>query len=123
MSKEITYISKVYISSLKESEQVITVTTQNLSPAGDVINLNTKLLVINPLISTSSLEVLQPEVSDVFPYKVVTPYLPNGHKLILSPSVKVFPTASQNYYMATKFERYNPVVARSLNRQFEQLQS
>lgn len=121
MSKEITYISNVLISLLKENDEVITVTTENLSPNGDVFTLDNRVLTVNPLISTSSLNELQPEVSDVFPYKAVTPKLPNGHTLILSPSTQVFPTASQNYYMVTKFQRYNPDVIRSINREFEEL--
>lgn len=120
-NKNITYISKVITSLFKQNEDVITIQTETLSPEGDTFIVDNRVLTVSALVTTSSLNELTPEISETFPYKIVTPKLSNGHTLILSPNTAVFPTASQNYYMATKFDRYNPTVIRSIDREFQEL--
>lgn len=120
-SQQATYLSNVLANINKENGDITTITTQYFSDDGDVFEIDNRVLRTSALLTTSSLEELKPEISNVYPYKVVTPQLPNGSTLILSPSIETIPTASQNYYTSIKFERYQPSILRALDRQFTEL--
>ncbi len=121
-NKTATYISPVLVNANKENGDVVTIETEYLSPEGDTFQLNMNVLQPSALITTSSIAELKPEVSDVFPYKIVTPTI-SGSTLILSPSIETSPTASQNYYVAIKFERYQPSILRAIDRTFRELET
>lgn len=71
--------------------------------------------------TTQSLQELQPEISNVYPYKIVPPTDIDGSTVILSPTIDTNPTASQNYYTPIYFERYDPTIIKLLNTQFTEL--
>jgi hypothetical protein len=115
------YISKVLIDAKKQNDDVITVSTKYFSPAGDVYELDTRTL--SPLLvqTTQSLQELKPEISEVYPYKIVTPIDFDGATLLLSPSIDTQPTASQGYYAPIYFERYNTDILVNIDKRFTEL--
>lgn len=115
------YISKVLVDLKKQNEDVITVSTKYFSPDGDVYELDTR--TISPLLvqTTQSLQELKPEVSDVYPYKIVTPIDFDGATLLLSPSIDTQPTASQGYYAPVYFERYDQDILVNIDKRFTEL--
>lgn len=115
------YIPKFLVDLNRENDDVITVTTNYLSPQGDVYVLDTR--AINPVIiqTTQSLQELQPEISTVYPFKIVTPIDVDGSTIILSPTPETQPTASQGYYVPIYFERYRQEFMESINKTFTEL--
>ena len=115
------YISKVLIDLKKKNDDVITVSTKYFSPDGDVYELDTR--TISPLLvqTTQSLQELKPEISDVYPYKIVTPIDFDGATLLLSPSIDTQPTASQGYYAPVYFERYDQDILVNIDKRFTEL--
>jgi hypothetical protein len=101
--------------------KTVTISTEYLSPEGDTFTLEGSVLSDIAVQTTESLNELVPEVSTVYPYKVVTPIEPDGSTLILSPDVDTVPTASQNYYAPVVFERYQRPVLTAIDRQFKEL--
>lgn len=115
------YIPKFLVDLKKKNEEIITVSTRYFSPEGDIFELDTRALSPNLIQTTQSLQELQPEISTVFPFKIVTPIDFDGVTVIQSPSVNTEPTASQGYYAPIYFERYNAEVVRNINTQFTEL--
>jgi len=115
------YIPKFLVDLKKNNEDIITVTTQYFSTAGDVYELDTRTVSPNLIQTTQSLQELQPETSDVYPFKIVTPLDFDGSTLLISPSVNAHPTASQGYYAPIYFERYNMDVVRNIDTAFTEL--
>jgi hypothetical protein len=115
------YISKVFVNQLVDNSENVKITTEYLSPSGDVFSLDYRAISPNVIQTTSSLNELQPEVSTVYPYKSVTPIDVDGASIIMSPNVNTFPTASQNYYAPVYFERYNPNILRVIDKTFTEL--
>ena len=115
------YIPKFLVDLNRENEDVITVSTKYFSPAGDVYTLDTR--TISPVLiqTTQSLQELRPEISNVYPFAIVTPIEFDGSTLIMSPSITSSPTASQNYYAPIYFERYNSEVILNINKSFSEL--
>lgn len=115
------YISKVFIESQTQNSDIITIETNFLSPEGDAFTLERRVLNPTLLKTTSSINELKPEVSDVYPYKIVTPVLDDGTTLLVSPTIDTPVTASQNYYVPIYFERYSPDILRRIDRNFTEL--
>jgi hypothetical protein len=115
------YISKVFVETQTQNSDVITIETNFLSPEGDTFTLERRVLEPTLLKTTSSINELKPEVSDVYPYKIVTPTLNDGTTLLVSPSIDTPVTASQNYYVPIYFERYSPDILRRIDREFTEL--
>jgi hypothetical protein len=115
------YISKVLVELNRNNDDVIKVSTNYLSPEGDEYVLDRQ--TVSPILiqTTQSLQELQPEVSNVYPFKIVTPLDFDGSTIILSPSVDTQPTASQGYYVPIYFERYNTEVVQAINTEFTEL--
>ena len=115
------YISKFLVNLRKNNEEVITVTTRYFSPEGDVYELDTRTL--SPLLTqtTQSLQELQPEISNVYPFKIVTPIDVDGATVLLSPTINAVPTASQGYYVPIYFERYNLDFMQNVDKTFTEL--
>lgn len=115
------YIPKFLVNLQKNNEEVITVTTRYFSPTGDVYELDTR--TISPLLTqtTQSLQELRPEISNVYPFKIVTPIDIDGSTVLLSPTVASSPTASQGYYVPVYFERYKTTFVQNINKQFTEL--
>jgi len=115
------YIPKFLVDLKKDNEDIIIVSSSYFSPEGDVYELDTRTLSPNLLQTTQSLQELQPEISTVYPFKIVTPLDFDGSTMIQSPSMTTQPTASQGYYAPIYFERYNPDVVRNIDTQFTEL--
>lgn len=115
------YLSKIFVQQKKSNDDVITITTQYFSPEGDIYELDQSLISPSLVQTTQSLNELEPEISNEYPYKIVTPIDIDGATIILSPSINTFPTASQNYYVPIYFERYKPEILRAINKNFLEL--
>jgi hypothetical protein len=115
------YIPKFLIDLNRNNEDIITVTTQYLSPNGDVYELDTRAISPVMIQTTQSLQELQPEVSDVYPFKIVTPVDIDGSTLLLSPTPQTNPTASQGYYAPIYFERYKQDFLNNISKDFIEL--
>jgi hypothetical protein len=115
------YIPKFLVDLKKNNEDIITVTTQYFSPDGDVYELDTRTLSPNLIQTTQSLQELRPEISTVYPFKIVMPLDFDGSTILQGPSMTTEPTASQGYYAPIYFERYNPDVIRNIDTQFTEL--
>lgn len=118
-----TYISKVIVKSSKNAGKTIKISSNYLSPSGDVFTLEGSVIEDVAINSQESINDLSPEISTTYPYKVVTPIEPDGSTLILSPDVNTTPTASQNYYAPVVFERYQRPILTAIDRQFTELTS
>jgi len=115
------YIPKFFVNLKRDNEDVITVSTQYFSPEGDVYELDKRTISPSVIQTTQSLAELNPEVSNVYPFKIVPPKDVDGSTIILSPSIETFPTASQNYYIPVYFERYNQQVVTLIDKEFREL--
>jgi hypothetical protein len=115
------YIPKFIVDLNRNNDDIITVRTNYLSPEGDVYELDTR--TISPVLiqTTQSLQELQPEISTVYPFKIVTPLDPDGSTVLLSPTINSLPTASQGYYVPIYFERYQPEFLENIDRSFTEL--
>lgn len=115
------YIPKILVELNRNNEDIITVSTNYLSPSGDVYTLDKE--TVSPILiqTTQSLQELQPELSDAYPFKIVTPLDYDGSTIIISPSVETQPTASQGYYVPIYFERYNDDVISLIDSSFSEL--
>jgi hypothetical protein len=116
-----TYIPKFLVNVNRENEDIIFVSSSNFSALGDVYTLDKRAISPNVIQTTQSLNELQPEVSSVYPFKVVTPVDIDGSTIILTPTIENVPTASQHYYAPVYFERYRPSVILSLDKTFTEL--
>ena len=115
------YIPKFLVDLKKNNEDIIIVSSSYFSPSGDVYELDTRTLSPNLVQTTQSLQELQPEVSVVYPFKIITPLDFDGSTILQSPSMTTQPTASQGYYAPIYFERYNSDVIRNIDTQFTEL--
>ena len=115
------YISKILINQNKNNEDITKINTQFLSNEGDVFTLDVRTLSPIVIPTTSSIQGLQPEVSSMYPFKIVPPIESDGTSLLLSPNIRTSVTASQNYYSPIYFERYRKVVLEAIDREFVEL--
>jgi len=115
------YIPKFLVDVNRDNEDIITVSTQYFSSGSDIYELDKRTISPSVIETTQSLQELKPEISDTYPFAIVPPKDFDGSTILLSPSIETFPTASQNYYTPIYFERYNPTVLSSVNKQFQEL--
>jgi hypothetical protein len=115
------YIPKFLVDLNKNNEEIIIVSSSYFSPEGDIYELDTRTLSPNLIQTTQSLQELQPEISTVYPFKIVTPLDFDGSTILQSPSMTTQPTASQGYYAPIYFERYNADVIRNIDTRFTEL--
>ena len=115
------YIPKFLVDLKKNNEDIITVATKYFSPEGDVYELDVRTLAPNLIQTTQSLQELRPEISTVYPFKIITPLDFDGSTILQSPSMTTEPTASQGYYAPIYFERYNADVIRNIDTRFTEL--
>lgn len=115
------YLPKFLADLDKKNGDVIIVSSSYFSPKGDVYVADTRVLSPSVIQTTQSLQELQPEISSVYPYKIVPPTDFDGSTVILSPTIDTNPTASQNYYTPIYFERYNPAVIYEIDTRFTEL--
>jgi hypothetical protein len=117
------YISKFIVELNRDNDDITFVSTSYFDTNGDVYVLDKR--TVNPAIiqTTQSLQELQPEVSETFPFKVVVPLDPDGVNVLQVPTVETVPTASQHYYAPIYFERYNPDVINRIEKSFVELTS
>lgn len=112
------YISKVFINTNTTNDDVVRITTKKFSPAGDIYELDLRVISPNIIQTEKNINELKPEISNVFPFKIVPPLDPDGSVIILSPTVETEVTASQNYYVPIYFERYDINILRQLDKEF-----
>lgn len=115
------YIPKFVVNLNKNNEDIIFVSESYFSPSGDIYELDKRTVAPIVIQTTQSLNELVPEVSDTYPFKIVTPIDEDGATILLSPSVDSVPTASQHYYAPIYFERYLPEVLNNLDKTFVEL--
>lgn len=115
------YISKIYVNLQTTNDDVIVVKTKKLSSNGDIFELDRRVISPNVIQTVKSLDELQPEISDTFPFKIVPPIDETGKMLLGVPSLDNEVTASQNYYTPVYFERYNLDVLREIDKDFLEL--
>lgn len=115
------YIPKFLVNLPRDNDDIITVTTNYLSTGGDVYELDTRTLSPILIQTTQSLQELQPEISTVYPFKIVTPVDPDGSTVIISSTPETQPTASQGYYAPIYFERYNADFMQNIDKNFTEL--
>lgn len=116
-----TFLQKFLVTLPKTNDDAITVSTQNFSQEGDIFTVDTRVINPSVILTTQSLQELQPEISDVYPFKIVTPLDYDGSTIIISPSIETQPTASQGYYVPIYFERYNRDVVFNIDKTFTEL--
>lgn len=115
------YIPKFIVDLNRDNEDIITVSTQYFSPDGDVYELDKRTVSPSVIQTTQSLQELQPETSNVYPFAIVPPKDYDNSTILLSPSIETFPTASQNYYAPVYFERYNFQIIGLIDKNFNEL--
>lgn len=115
------YIPKFIIDINRHNDDVITVSTKHFSPEGDVYVVDKRTVSPSVIQSEQDFEDLKPEISTVYPFKVVTPQDYDGSTVMLSPSSNTIPSASQNYYVPVWFERYEQQIVSSINTAFTEL--
>ena len=115
------YIPKFLVDLKKNNEDIIIVSSSYFSLNGDVYELDTRTLSPNLVQTTQSIQELQPEISTIYPFKIITPLDFDGSTILQSPSMTTQPTASQGYYAPIYFERYNPDVIRNIDTTFNEL--
>lgn len=115
------YIPKFLVELNRNNDDIITVTTEYLSPSGDIYELDKRS--INPVLiqTTQSLQELRPELSTTYPFKIVTPIDLDGSTVIVSATPQAIPTASQGYYVPIYFERYAQDFMQNINKEFTEL--
>lgn len=116
-----TYIPKFIVDIKRDNKDILFVSSSAFSAEGDVYTLDVRTVSPNVIQTTQSLNELKPDVSDVYPYKVVTPIDYDGATILLVPSIENEPTASQHYYAPIYFERYNKTVLNNIDRRFLEL--
>lgn len=115
------YISKVIVNQQTKNNDVVKISTEYLSPEGDVYTLDTEAISPSVIQTTTSINELEPEVSNVYPYKSVTSIDFDGSTILLTPTVDRIVTSSQNYYAPVYFERYKKEVLTSIDKNFYEL--
>lgn len=117
------YIPKFIVDLDRANEDVRFVSTSYFAPdgSGDVFILDKRTVRSSALQTTQSLQELQPDVSDKYPFKIVTPLDVDGATIIQVPTIEGVPTASQHYYAPMFFERYNQEVVNRIDKSFKEL--
>jgi hypothetical protein len=115
------YIPKFLVDLRRNNDDIITVTTNYLSPEGDVYELDTRAVSPVMIQTTQSLQELRPEISNTYPFKIITPIDPDGSTVLLSPTPDAIPTASQGYYVPIYFERFQSDFLQSIDKNFSEL--
>jgi hypothetical protein len=117
-----TYIPKFLVTlKNKENDDLIFVSSSNFSTNGDVYILDKRVILPNVIETEESLNNIQPDVSDVYPFKVVLPLDADESSILYTPTIENPPTASQYYYTPLYFERYRPSIVNAINRDFTEL--
>lgn len=116
------YLPKFLVELKRQNEDVDMVTTRYLV-SGSITSYELDTRVIAPVLvnTTESLAELRPDISNVYPFKIVTPIDTDGSTIILTPSIETTPTASQGYYAPIYFERYDHTVIKAIDTSFKEL--
>jgi hypothetical protein len=116
------FISKLYVNINARNDDIIKITTKKLSSGGDTFELDTRTISPNVIQSEKSINELNPEISNTYPFKVVVPTDDTGKTTIYSPTIEFEVTASQSYYVPVYFERYDADIIREINKEFEEFE-
>jgi hypothetical protein len=116
-----TYISQFLVDRKRDNNDIVTVTSQYID-GNNIYELDQRVIAPNVVQTEDSLLELKPEISEIYPYKIVLPTESDGSTLLLSRTINTPVTASQNYYVPLYFERYNVNIMRAINKDFEELE-
>jgi hypothetical protein len=114
-----TYLPRFLADRKKDNNDIVTITSQYLEN-NNIYEIDQRVIEPNVVQTEESLIDLKPEVSSVYPYKIVLPTEEDGATLLLSRTINTPVTASQNYYIPLYFERYNVDIMRAINKDFEE---
>jgi hypothetical protein len=115
------FVPKVLVSSRFNNKDIVNIETTELDENNFEYKIYERVLQPSAIVTENNLIELQPEISEVYPFKIVPPVTETGVTRLLSPSITTAPTASQNYYLPLYEERYNHDVLRLLVRDFVEL--
>jgi len=115
------YVPKFIVDVNRYNEDILIVSSSNFSPQGDTYVVQRAAVSPSVIQTTQSLNELRPEISNVYPYKAVTPLDFDGSTVILTRGPETVPTASQHYYAPVYFERYKQEVVQLVDDQFTEL--
>lgn len=115
------YISKVFVNTRNNDDDVIQISTERLTDEGDIFVVDERVLSPSLVKTQTSIDELKPEVSNAYPFKITTPVDEADSTIILSPRIDTPVTASQNYYVPIYFERYDIDTIRLIDRSFTEL--
>jgi hypothetical protein len=116
-----TFVPTKIVDSKKQNEDIVNVEYKKLDDDNFVYTIYQRELSPSILLTESDLFELKPEVSEIYPFKIVTPVSDEGVTEILAPSITSHPTASQNYYIPIYTEYYVHDVLRLIDRSFVEL--
>jgi hypothetical protein len=116
-----TFISKKLVDSKKKNRDFVDVEYTKLDDNDVPYTIYRREISPSILHTEEDLIELKPEVSDIYPFKIVTPTNADGVTEILTPSLTAYPTASQNYYIPVYTEYYTHEVLRLIDREFREL--
>jgi hypothetical protein len=114
-----TYIPQFLVDRKKDNNDIVTITSEYLEN-NNIYELDERVIQPNVVQTEESLADLKPEVSPVYPYKIVLPTESDGATLLLSRTINTPVTASQNYYIPLYFERYNIDIMRAIDKEFKE---
>jgi hypothetical protein len=114
-----TYLPRFLVERRAKNNDVVTVTSQYIF-GNNIYELDQRVIDPKVVQTEESLIELKPEVSAIYPYKIVLPTEEDGATLLLSRTINTPVTASQNYYIPLYFERYNIDIMRAINKDFEE---
>jgi hypothetical protein len=116
------FISKLYVNVNARNDDIIKITTRKFSSSGDTFELDTRAILPSVIQTEKSINELNPEISNTYPFKVVVPVDEAGKTTIYSPTIDYEVTASQSYYVPVYFERYDPDIIREIDKEFRELE-
>jgi hypothetical protein len=116
-----TFIPKKIVDSKKQNRDVVEVEYKQLDDNNLTYAIYQREISPSVLHSEDDLFELKPEVSQIYPFKIVTPVNDEGMTEILTPGITSHPTASQNYYIPVYIEYYDHNVLRLIDREFTEL--
>lgn len=116
-----TYLPKFLVNLKRDNEDVLYVSSSKFSPEGDVYTLDVRTVSPNVLQTEQTINELKPDVSDVYPFKIVLPIDVDSSNVLQIPSINSTPTASQYYYVPVYFERYTPETYDTIDKKFREL--
>lgn len=119
---KISYLSPVQADISRNNPAVISIESEYLEN-NQKFTLVQSAIAQNATLLKTDLQELKAETSSIYPFKVVVEKDNAGVSTIYTPNISTPVTASQNFYAALRFERYEPDIVRAINTTFDELQA